>query len=587
MKRFSIDIITLVIAALVAFSCNGNIPGPEIINDTPEHQSDSTGDNNTGGGDENDGGNENGGGEEQLDSQGKVEPAAGSTIYGIVSCNGNGVAGVVVSDGVEVVKTDGYGIYQLPSKKKYRYVWISVPAGYEVPSRGVLPEFWQPLEGSSSAPERHDFILNKTGSDDYTLYVLGDMHLARRTNDLNQFRAFAADLNASIDATAGNQYILTLGDMTWDLYWYENGYGLADYLDEVNADFSGIQFWHTMGNHDNDMQKVGDFNKEQPYRDRLAPTFYSFNLGQYHMIVMDDIDYGTTGAGDGNRKFYTTDITQEQFDWLKKDLATVPKSTPIMLSTHAPVNKPVPGAAYSFKAGLTGGGIHTEEFLKAFSGYQLHIFTGHTHNICNYVNPYNGLYEHNSGAVCADWWWSGKESGVLVSQDGAPSGYTIVSVSGKKMTWRYKASGYPIDYQFRSYDMNEVKKVVQPSIAAGKPGFNTYVGEMAKYEENDVLLNIWYWDPQWKISVTENGTELDVLSVWEYDPLHIIAYTAPRYNKTDSPTFPTERWTHFFKVHTGSPTSTLQISVTDRYGNTYSETMRRPKAFSVDTYKAK
>ena len=46
----------------------------------------------------------------------EVEPAAGSTVYGKVSCEGTGLAGVVVSDGVEVVKTDSKGVYQMKSK---------------------------------------------------------------------------------------------------------------------------------------------------------------------------------------------------------------------------------------------------------------------------------------------------------------------------------------------------------------------------------------------------------------------------------------------------------------------------------------
>ena len=46
----------------------------------------------------------------------EVEPASGSTVYGKVSCEGTGLAGVVVSDGVEVVKTDSKGVYQMKSK---------------------------------------------------------------------------------------------------------------------------------------------------------------------------------------------------------------------------------------------------------------------------------------------------------------------------------------------------------------------------------------------------------------------------------------------------------------------------------------
>ena len=58
-----------------------------------------------------------------------VEPAAGSTVYGRVTCNGKGIKDVVVSDGFEVVTTDSDGVYQIKSEKKLGYVFVSVPSG--------------------------------------------------------------------------------------------------------------------------------------------------------------------------------------------------------------------------------------------------------------------------------------------------------------------------------------------------------------------------------------------------------------------------------------------------------------------------
>lgn len=37
-----------------------------------------------------------------------------------------------------------------------------------------------------------------------------------------------------------------------------------------------------------------------------------------------------------------------------------------------------------------------------------------------------------------------------------------------------------------------------------------------------------------------------------------------------------------FAVTASSASSTLEIRVTDRFGNTYTETMKRPKTFSTD-----
>ena len=87
--------------------------------------------------------------------------------------------------------------------------------------------------------------------------------------------------------------------------------------------------------------------------------------------------------------------------------------------------------------------------------------------------------------------------------------------------------------------------------------------------------------------MTENGKPLTVsqLVSGELDPLHYIAYTAKRYASNAAATFKTEKNYHLFKVTASSATSTLDIKVTDRFGNEYTETMTRPKAFTTDQYK--
>src|SRR3712207_9587942 len=55
----------------------------------------------------------------------------GMTIKGKITCEGKAVAQVVVSDGIEVTTTNEQGIYYLPSKKKYGYVFITIPARSE------------------------------------------------------------------------------------------------------------------------------------------------------------------------------------------------------------------------------------------------------------------------------------------------------------------------------------------------------------------------------------------------------------------------------------------------------------------------
>ena len=66
-------------------------------------------------------------------------------IIGKVTCEGKGIANAVVSDGVEVVKTSDNGEYSFLSKKKYGYVFISIPSGYEAAIIGNQPQFFKHL----------------------------------------------------------------------------------------------------------------------------------------------------------------------------------------------------------------------------------------------------------------------------------------------------------------------------------------------------------------------------------------------------------------------------------------------------------
>ncbi|MCL8000810.1 calcineurin-like phosphoesterase C-terminal domain-containing protein, partial [Brucella sp. 21LCYQ03] len=99
-------------------------------------------------------------------------------------------------------------------------------------------------------------------------------------------------------------------------------------------------------------------------------------------------------------------------------------------------------------------------------------------------------------------------------------------------------------------------------------------------KNNEVLINVWGYDPKWTVSVTENGRSLAVQRVSSYDPLQIISYAMRRLNVNATPTFDAANTSHMFKVKTSAANTTLQIKVTDRFGNTYSESMERPKTFT-------
>lgn len=524
-----------------------------------------------------------------------LEPAMGSTVYGKVICAGKGVEGVSVSDGVEVVRTNKDGVYQLPSKKYHKYVFISVPSGYEPARQGILPAIHAQLTKSESAPERVDFQIKEAGDQtSHTMLVMGDMHLANRTNDRNQFKDFVKDINAYSLALSGPVYGLTLGDMTWDLYWEVNNYHYSDYLADAQA-ISGLTIYQTIGNHDHSMYLAGDFDTVIEYKQKVAPTYYSFNIGNVHYVVLDDVECTNSKATtDDNGKAcyertYNSNLVQEQLDWLQKDLSYVSKTTPVAVSMHIPLYT----ASGSYNWSTSAFKEHAkslENLLKEFT--EAHVFTGHTHVVYGVdKRSTNHIIEHNSGSVCGTWWWSGNETpGVSIGQDGSPSGYMVVKVNGNQFSWQFKGTGSPISTQFRTYDRNNIhinaSNYVPNGDASHQSAFAPGLWATAS-SANEVYINVWNYDPSWKVEVTEGGKALSVSKVSAKDPLHLIAYTAKRLNKNKTATFETTSTGHMFKTTATSASSTLEIKVTDGFGNVYTETMTRPKEFSTDIYKTK
>ena len=511
-----------------------------------------------------------------------IGPEEGSTVWGLVSCEGKGIPGVVVSDGVEVVATDSRGVYQMHSAKQNGYVFISVPSGYEVAARGVLPQFHKQVAKSAYVCERIDFSLYESGDQtNHTMLYFGDMHMANRTKDRAQFRTFTSEINEYMKANSSAKvYAITLGDMTWDQFWYTNAYGFDEYLNDVNA-IEGLQIFHTIGNHDHDMNATGDFYTVAKFREKLCPNYYSFNVGDIHYVVLDDIECtnATASTTDGSVRSYKNNLTSEILDWLKKDLSFVPKTTPLVVTLHAPVHDRNGNASVG----------NNSVFLSLIYDYNTTIVSGHSHVLYNVVK--SKYVEQNSGAVCAAWWWAGKYNPTFnIGTDGAPNGYRITSVSGKEQNSLFKAIGRPEDYQFRAYDRNSI------CITAANYGVlperepvlfeEDYGSYRTASSANEVIVNVWDWDPSWKVEMFEDGKALTVSQMsGSYDPAFLIAYTIPRLLENNGVTWHSSKTNHLFKAAASSANSTVEIKVTDDEGRVYTRTMQRPLDFKVDNYK--
>jgi len=269
----------------------------------------------------------------------EVPRVPGSTVYGrVIDTTGKPLAGVAVSDGVFVTTTDDEGRYYLSSLKQRGYVFITVPSGYRAPVDRSIPRFFRRLSGSPQTYEQCSFVLAPEANRRHRMIVFTDTHLANRTNDIHQFEnGFKADLRKQIAQAAADGvslYAMSLGDLTWDEYWYKNSYQPSHYRRQMaNLD---IPIYNIPGNHDNDPYVADDFKSEDPWRENFGPTYYSFDIGDIHYIQLDDTLFANTGGTQGTigNLSYTQGLTPDQFRWLEADLRHVPAGKTLFVGMH-------------------------------------------------------------------------------------------------------------------------------------------------------------------------------------------------------------------------------------------------------------
>ena len=539
-------------------------------------------------------------------SQLKASASKGANIYGTVECDGKPLSGVVVSDGYEVVTTDKKGVYNIKSAKQNGYVFITLPSGYEAMTEGkdVIPQIWAELTGDIKTKERHDFTLRKVDNDRHIIVAVADIHLANHHNDIGEFtNVFLPSLRAELKQYQEQNipiYTLALGDSTHEIYWYDYLYDISNFRKTLIDVEYPTQFFNSMGNHDNDgavpQSPSVDFDATAKYRKTFGPTYYSLNIGKIHYVMLDNIHYinepgGKKAKGIVGSRNYTTEISREQMDWLAKDLALVKdKNTPIFICGHSPL--------FQYKNGMNGtirsripdeNAAELTSLLKDFP--TVHILGGHTHrNRVTYGRDdaqrpeLKNIIDHNIVAVAGSLWYSSGFGGPQIGSLGEPAGCKIFPINGTDIKWYFKATQYDADKQFTCFDMNEVRKYFKNSgenhvFIDHFPKRTNY----AEYEgENVVMINVWDWASDWKISVTENGKKLAVKRKKAEHPHMLSSIDIPNtlwLNKFTGSGGKRKPHPHMFHVTTSAPDSTIEVKVTDSFGNVYTETMVRPKSY--------
>jgi 3',5'-cyclic AMP phosphodiesterase CpdA len=268
--------------------------------------------------------------------------------------------------------------------------------------------------------------------EDFTFLFITDCHLQPELNaagGCHQAFAKARSIKADFAIQGGDHVFDALG------VGRDRARSLIDLYTKTEQDL-GLKVHHTIGNHDcfgvypaSGVSPSDPMYGKKYFEDRFGKLYYSFDHKGVHFIVLDSI--GITGD-----RAYEGRVDATQLAWLAADLKTIPAQTPIIVSIHIPLVTafdayvPPPAKAPAHH-GLSVANAY--EVIGLFEGHNvLGVLQGHTH--INETVTWHGVPYMTSGAVSGNWWHG--------TRMGTAEGFTVVEVSGSRLTTRYETYGF-------------------------------------------------------------------------------------------------------------------------------------------------
>lgn len=360
-----------------------------------------------------------------------------------------GVAGVKVSNGRDIVVTDGGGRYRI-AVRDGDTVFAIKPPGHAFALRGNgLPGFWRHHFPRGSLRPRHGGIAKTRASGAFDVALTPQARTAAELDVLVfadsqpktalQAGYFERDIVESVLAerpgAPAADLGLTLGDVVED--------DLSLYPQMIRATARLRTPWlHVPGNHDIDFDVPDDAASTLTFRNAFGPDTYAWEEAGTAFVVLDDVIYLP-----GQKPAYVGGLRADQFAFLERYLATLPDTHRVVLAIHIPLFD-APGDGETFRRadrirlfGLLAR-FRQPLVLSGHSHTQRHVFHGADSGWTG-AEP---LHEYNVGAACGGY-WSGvpDERGIPDARmaDGTPNGYARVAFAPQAYRMHWVATGMP------------------------------------------------------------------------------------------------------------------------------------------------
>lgn len=485
---------------------------------------------------------------------------------------GRPVVGAVVTDGFTHCVTDGNGNYRFesPCPERVRFVSVRIPADYRPVLRGSIPVFYTAVDTYKGQERKADITLQKRDrtDDNFTLLMMADPQAyvySKKVKKENVAYASTeawvelfADMKEKIASTSGECYGICMGDVAASL---KIGSVYPEYCTKLAT--LEIPFYQVIGNHDHYYEIAdNDDQSAAAYEEAFGPRNYSFDMGQYHFVVLDNCIF----IKNLRRYPFKYGLEDEFLEWLKSDLALVPKDKPVMICAHADFFNE--NGLVELEYDGMKSDYNYEKFLEAIQGFdKLTVWAGHTHTtsfigkVNTPANP-SGVEAYVVGRPTGD-----MPINEYVSGDGTPRGYVVVDVRGKEMSWKYRT----IELKSTSFRGDEKPKFKwDKAYTAGETQqMRTY--PRGAYGDDFVYANIYLWDQHWSTPVLKIGKkEYPMTRDYIYDMGWKEIHDFYWMKSSKVPNIRGSRNTHGFMVRVPERASgTGTVEVTDRFGRTW------------------
>ncbi|WP_432799581.1 calcineurin-like phosphoesterase C-terminal domain-containing protein [Poriferisphaera sp. WC338] len=459
---------------------------------------------------------------------------------------------VLVSNGVDIVRTNAQGKYTLLLESKHDAVFLIKPAGYQSPlNEYFIPKFFY-INRPTGSPvnlkypghkptnligKTLDFPLNKQNESlSYTVLLFGDTQVPNYKS-ITWMRHDAIEPLIGTTATFG----ITLGDVVHD--------NLVTF-DQYKTSIAQLEipWYNVLGNHDINFDVPDDKRSIETWLTHFGPPNYAFNYANTHYIVIDNVNYH-------GKKEYGCDLSIDQLTFIKNDLKNVSKDTLVVVLMHIPL--------YHLKEEKRRALFDLiKDFPYTFSAsshrhYQQHEFYNSSNGWGSAASP-----EHHhliAATICGAWWGGVRdEFGIPTAsqRDGSPNAYNILSIKDNAYSLRLHNLRRPKSDQMSIY--------LADSIPVDKLADQTaYINIYAGSEKSITMARIRH-QTDW----------LSTQPVTRIDPYHL-----DRIQRYKSNHFPNDKAISIasktphhaaFKLPTNlkSGTYLLQVKTTDLFGQT-------------------